>query len=112
MKGIFIKSILFLSVIALNGCNYYTYYPQSDSTVQKITTSSEIKVYLDEIIDQEYDVVGSVAVDIPGDGEDAIKFLKKKVASTGANAVMNVKLTKINTFTNRTGISGVAVKLK
>lgn len=73
--------------------------------------SGSVKIYSGDI-SQEYDVIGSVAVDVPGDGKLAAEKLREKAGKIGANAVLMVKLTKISSVGQRTGLSGVAVFVK
>lgn len=108
MKKLGLIFTLFLMI--LTGC-YYAYYPQTGSASYKATYPEEIRVY-SGAPDQDYMVMGSVAVDVIGDADAAVKHLKKKAAEMGADAIINAKLTKVNSSASRTGISGVAVKLK
>ena len=63
-------------------------------------------------IEGDYEVIGSIAIDTPGNGEKAKKCLKEYAAKIGANAILDVKLTKISTVASRTGLSGVAIRIK
>jgi uncharacterized protein YbjQ (UPF0145 family) len=75
------------------------------------TDPSIIKIYTGDI-EREYIVLAPVAADIMGDGEKVARYLKQKSAKLGADAIIYVKLSKVTTTDNRTGISGVAVKFK
>jgi len=75
------------------------------------TNPDAIKIYAGDV-DRGYEIIASVSAWVVGDGEDVAKYLKRKVAMLGADAVIHVKLTKENSRTSRTGISGVAIKLK
>lgn len=68
-------------------------------------------VYAGDKIDKNYEIIGSIAVDTPGFGNDAMLALKSQAAAIGANAVINVKLTKLQSFVARTGLSGVAIRI-
>ena len=109
MKKIFLLSVCL--VCLLSSCNIYTFYPDKVSQNYKATSPDEIKIYSGDI-DRPYTVIGSVAADALGDGQSVTKFLKKKAAKLGADAIIFTELTKINTFAVRTGISGVAVKFQ
>lgn len=109
MKKIFITT--FILSILLSGCTYYAYQYQTGSTALTETSPESIKIYSGDI-EQAYTVIGSVAVDVPGDADKAAKFLKNKASELGADVIINADLTKMNSFSQRTGISGVAVKLK
>ncbi|MGQ8337042.1 hypothetical protein ACUNWD_10870 [Sunxiuqinia sp. A32] len=56
--------------------------------------------------------MGSVAVDAIGNGDAAVKHVKKKAAQMGADAIIKVELNKASPSASRTGISRVAVKMK
>jgi hypothetical protein len=108
MKKI-ISSIIFVSFILMaTGCSF-VYYPQTGSRVYAETNPENILIYSGDT-DKKYEVLGSVAVEVPGDGEDAIRYLKRKAAGLGADAIIYVDI-YLNTFeSEKTGISGVAVK--
>lgn len=107
------KNLLYclLLLCLLSGCSISTHYLQSGASVFPETNAEAVNIYTGEI-EEEYEVIGSIAVDVVGDGKAAEKFLKKKASKLGADAVMLVRLTKMNSPAQRTGISGVAVKLK
>lgn len=107
MKKIYI--FIFCCVFTLTGCNFYTYYLQTGSTAFPETKPESIAFYSGDI-DKEYQVIGSVAVDVVMDGVAAKNYLRLKASKLGADAIIYVKLVKLNSFTQRTGISGVAVK--
>ena len=106
------KLFLILSFALFTSCVIKTHYIQDDAQAFDKTNPSEIKIYTGDDIGSEYDVIGSVAVDAPGTGEDSIKELRAEAAKLGADAVINLKLTKLSSFVQRTGASGVAVKSK
>ena len=109
MKNISI--LLILTSMFLTSCSYYAYQFQTGSTPQSETIPESIKIYSGDI-EQDYIVIGSVSADVVGGSDTVVKYLKKKASKLGADAIINVNLSKFNTFSNRTGISGVAVKLK
>lgn len=103
--------IIFLAVaMSMSSCSYYAYY-QTGITSTTTTDPAAIKIYSGDI-EQEYFVLGSVGADVFGDGEAVVKYLKKKASELGADAIIHTRLTKVNSFSQRTGVSGVAVKLK
>lgn len=103
--------ILFVSLMMMSSCSFYTYQFQTGSTAQTETKPESIKIYANDI-DKEYIIIGSVAADVLGDGDAVVKYLKKKAAKLGADAIIKVELTKLSSGHSRTGISGVAVRLK
>jgi len=70
-----------------------------------------VKVFSEEKIPFKYEVIGSVAVDALGGGDEAKRALQERAGQIGANAVIDVRLTKINSFTVRSGASGTAVRI-
>lgn len=106
MKNII--SALIIS-ITLSSCSISTYYAQDTSMNNTPTSSENIKLYSNDI-NKEYTVLGSIAVDATGSSIAAEKVLKKKASKIGADAIIYCKMTKLNSFTQRTGISGVAIK--
>ena len=106
------KILIILCFALLTSCVIKTHYIQDDAQAFEKSNPSEIKVYTGDDIGSDYDVIGSVAVDAPGTGEAAIKELKDEAAKLGADAVINLELTKLASFVQRTGASGVAVKSK
>jgi hypothetical protein len=57
-------------------------------------------------------VLGSIAVDVPGDSKSTVEAAKAKAASIGANAIIMAKLTVLASSASRVGLSGVAVWVK
>jgi len=101
-------TLLFLMTL-LSGC-FYAYYPQTGSTTYMPTQAEYIEIY-SGVPEQEYLVMGSIAADVLGNADAAIKHLKKKAANMGADAVIKVQVTTSSTC-GGTGVSGVAVKMK
>lgn len=106
-----ISIIILTFSLVFSSCSYYAYQYQTGSTSHSETTPDSIKIYSGDI-EQDYVIIGSVTADVMGDADAVVKYLKKKAAKLGADAIIKVDLTKINSFSQRTGISGVAVKLK
>jgi hypothetical protein len=109
MKKLIVALIIVFPI--LTSCSYYTYHIPTGSSIQIETKPETIKIYSGDI-EQEYIVIGSVAADVMGGGDDVVRYLKKKAAKLGADAIIHVDLTKMKSFAQRTGLSGVAVKLK
>lgn len=108
MKKYIIISVLCLST--LSSC-FYGFYPQTGSNIYAETRPEMVKIYSGEP-EYEYEIIGSITADVIGDGDAVVKHLKKKAAQLGADAVIRVDLSKVNSTTVRTGISGVAVKFR
>ena len=106
-----ISIIIFTFSLVFSSCSYYAYQYQTGSASNSETTPDSIKIYSGDI-EQDYIIIGSVTANVMGDADAVVKYLKKKAAKLGADAIIKVDLTKINSFSQRTGISGVAVKLK
>lgn len=99
-----------MSLTLLTSC-FYSFYPQTGSNVYPETNPEDILIYSGDI-KQEYYVIGSVAADALGDIDTVVKHLKKKASEVGADAIILVDLNKVGPSAGRTGVSGVAVKLK
>lgn len=95
----------------LSGCSLSTHYLQSGAKTYPETLAENVQVYSGEV-ENEYTVIGSIAVDVAGNGDAAEKYLKEKASKLGADAILFTKITKMSSIEQRTGISGVAVKLK
>ncbi len=106
------KTILLLFVIScLSSCAFQTHYLQSGSILFEPVAPETVAVHLGDI-EEEYIVIAAIAVDAMGQGKEAKELLQKKAASLGANAVIRTELTKIGSAITRTGLSGVAVRVK
>jgi len=108
MKKIY---LLFVLVCCLSSCSFQTFYPQTGSIVYEPVAAENVEIHLGDI-DQEYIIIGVVAVDAMGQGDKTTELLKKKAGSLGADAVIKTELTKVGSGVIRTGMSGIAVKLK
>ncbi|KAA3617815.1 MAG: hypothetical protein D8M58_00290 [Calditrichaeota bacterium] len=106
------KLLLIISVALLTSCVFKTHYIQDGAQAYEKTDYNSIKIYSGQDIGLEYTVIGSVAADAPGNGDKVLKELKKEAALVGADAIINLRLTKFTSFGGRTGASGVAVKIK
>ncbi len=106
-----ISTIILAASLIFSSCSYYAYQYQTGSSSHSETTPDSIKIYSGDV-DQDYIIIGSVTADVMGDADAVVKFLKKNAAKLGADAIIKVDLKKLNSFSQRTGISGVAVKLK
>lgn len=106
------KSVLLFFVVFFSvSCSQHTFYRPVDAQRFEATSMESVKIYSQDI-NQNYDIIASVAADAVGSSDKAITVLKREAAKLGADAIINVKLTKINSFAQRTGVSGVAIKLK
>lgn len=108
-----INSLSFFLYILLlfPSCSFYTYYHPEGSKGHPAVSPINVRLYSGDI-QQEYEVIAAVTADVFGTGDKAGEYLKKNAAKLGADAVIFVQLNKINTIADRTGISGVAVRLK
>ncbi len=105
------KIIYLLSLVLITGCAISTHYIHEGGQKYPAISPDQVKIYTSNKIDARYEVIGSIAADNVGDGEAAMEALKKEAASIGANAVIDVKLTKIASTVSRTGLSGVAIRV-
>ena len=103
--------ITFISVLC-SACAITTHYVQSDSKGYPSTNSEDIKVYANSKVMNNYIVIGSLATLVPGNGDQAVKELKKEAAKIGADAIIALELDKINSIANSTQALGVAVKFR
>jgi hypothetical protein len=104
--------VLLIGIAVLfSGCTIATHYLQSDSKNYPEVPPEQVKVFSEEKIPFKYEVIGSVAVDALGGGDEAKRALQERAGQIGANAVIDVRLTKINSFTVRSGASGTAVRI-
>lgn len=96
----------------LSGCAYFTHYYQTGAERQEGTDYRNIKIY-SGTPEQKFIVLGGIATEAIDTTEKAtasIILAKKEAAKMGADAIINVKLTKLNSFAKRSGISGTAIK--
>ena len=107
MKKFIFLLFFFISVVLIS-CSIKTHYILNNQEKFKKTNPEDVKIFSGQP-DMQFVVIGCVAVDAPGDGNDAVKSLKEEAASIGANAVMEVRLTKLSSFASRTGLSGTAI---
>jgi hypothetical protein len=104
--------ICLVFILFFSSCTITTHYLQEGAKAYPATTPDKIKIFSGEKAEKDFIVLGSVAVDTPGDGESAATALKQEAASLGATAIINVRLTKVASSTPRTGASGTAVRYK
>ena len=98
-------------VLAVSSCSFSTYFPQTGSILCEPVAPETVEIHTGDI-DREYAVIGVIAVDAVGIGERAPEVLREKAATLGANAVIKTELSKIGSFVGRTGINGIAVRIK
>lgn len=106
MKNIIYLSILFLFV----SCSIKTHYVQTGSKTYQPTEPTSILIY-SRTPEKQFEVIGSVAVFASGE-KQAVKVLKEKAASIGADAVIDINLDKITSYSQTCGINGTAIKFK
>jgi hypothetical protein len=109
MKKVIISIPVLL--LCLSSCSRNVYYPLAGSSQEIRGNPGMVKIYSGDI-DQTYTVLGPIAVDVWGDGEDASLYLREKAAAIGADAVIKVSLKKTDHNNGRKGISGIAVGYK
>lgn len=73
---------------------------------------AEVKLYAGDGPAVPRAVIAPLAVDELGDGPAAADAIKREAASLGADAVVQVRLTKMHGFALRTGVSGIAVRFR
>ena len=95
----------------LSSCAFQTHYTQTGSITYEPVAVESVSIHMGDI-EQEYTIIGAIAVDAMGQGIQTKELLKKKAASIGANAVIKTELSKIGSGVVRTGMSGIAVRLK
>jgi hypothetical protein len=110
MKKIVIPFVFILALGSLSGCNF-AFYPETGSQLYMQTEREAVKIYSGEP-EQNYEILGPVAAEVPGNVDAATKYLKKKAARLGASAVIRINISKPTSFPGSTGISGIAVKFK
>ena len=101
---------IYLGLLFLSGCAASTVYRQPGAPSLAPTAPADVRIFAGEPRGSHV-ILGSVAADKLGDAADAVLLLREKAASLGADAVINVRLTKIDVASGRTGLSGTAVKL-
>lgn len=105
MKTIILITIT--SFILLTGCMCLNYQSYDNANYPK-TNPDEITIY-PKSIEQDYEVICMVGIDVKGDTTEVIEQIKKKASKHGANAVIHFSLNQISS-SEKTGGSGVAVK--
>ena len=105
-------SAIVLLAQCLSGCAFSTHYrsPEAPADTPAVPAAS-VRLYSGEPAGR-YQVIGSVAVDKMSGEEAVAEYLKEEAGALGANAVIQVRLTKINSIAPRTGASGTAVRLE
>lgn len=71
----------------------------------------QVKLYAGEPPRPPTLLLGSVAVDSLGDGEAVGNAARREFGPIGADAIIHVRLTKLNGYVLRTGLSGLAVRM-
>jgi hypothetical protein len=107
----FIKQSILLISLLFIGCGYSSHFVDDAGSTYPASNPDDIEIYSGDI-EADYEVIGVIASDVVGDGEKATKRALSEASKIGADAIIFVKLTKLNSFAQRTGLSGVAIKLK
>jgi hypothetical protein len=77
----------------------------------KAVPEKQVKLYAGEPPRPPAVVLGSVALDVIGDGDDAAAEARRVFGELGADAIIHVRLTKLTGYVLRTGLSGLAVRM-
>jgi hypothetical protein len=105
------KNIIYISILLVFvSCSIKTHYVQTGSKTYPATEAAKILIY-SKTPEKQFEVIGSVAVHASGQ-KHAIKVLKKKAAELGADAIIDINLDKIASYTQTCGINGTAIKFK
>tara|TARA_R110002124_G_scaffold252130_1_gene417378 strand:+ start:594 stop:938 length:345 start_codon:yes stop_codon:yes gene_type:complete len=107
MKSLY--ALLLILSLGISSCTISAHYITTDKPLPEETLAADVKIYAGDI-DREYEVIGSMTLDAQGDASVASRYLKKRAARLGADAVIFVEVNKLNSYTIRTGISGVVIK--
>ncbi len=91
-----------------SACNFYTCYLETGAQVHPPTQQEEVEFYLNAP-DKTYLVIGAVAANGTSE-KNALNYLKKRVTEIGADAVIQLKLDEMASYSPRINVSGVAVK--
>ncbi|MFL5812254.1 MAG: hypothetical protein ACJ763_01650 [Bdellovibrionia bacterium] len=110
MKSSHYKSAWIGMLAVLSGCSFAPVYIQDGAKSYSRVPAQDVKVYASDTLKIRYEVIGSIAVDTLGEAKAAYDLLREKAASHGANAVISTRVSKMNSFTGRTGISGVMIR--
>lgn len=102
--------IAFFSIL-LAGCSYSTHFVQTGSRAYEETNAENVKIFSGEP-QEDYTVIGSIAVWYAGNSESGIVYLQEKSALIGANAVIHTRLSTVNSSDASFMANGVAVKFK
>lgn len=106
--------LVFPVLLSLTGCAIQAHQFQTGVGAHPAPVApASVKIYSGAVPPgTSYQILGSVAVDAMGDADAAASTLKEEAGKMGANAVVDVRLTKLNSFAQRTGLSGTAVLVK
>lgn len=105
------RALVCATILLLAGCgSMQAHVVQTGGKVYKPVPAETVRVYAGPP-HGPHALVGPISVDAVGDGDDALKMLRAKAASVGANAVFRTRLTKMHGHTARTGLSGIAARV-
>ena len=109
MKKIIIFFLISISTLIFS-CTTKTHYILNNDVRTSYINQADVLVFSTIPKDRNFTVIGFVAVDVSSqDGLKALTALREEAASIGANAVIDVKLTMMSSYSSRTGLSGTAV---
>jgi hypothetical protein len=99
------------SLFLLAGCSIQDHLVFKGSGGLRSTNPDKVRLYTGgEVPGKKIRYVGYVVTDMVGnDAVKAVNALKDEAAMLGANAVIHVRLTKLNGFCVRCGAAGIAV---
>jgi hypothetical protein len=100
-------TLLALLTLPAAGCIYHSVLVTDDGRSYPPTNPSVLRVHPGREPGFAYSVIGRVAVLLEGDGPEAMRELALAAASAGADAVLEVRLTR---NASRTGAVGLLVK--
>jgi hypothetical protein len=100
----FLISLSFL----FSACDFYACYLETGAQIHPPTQKEEVELYL-TTPDKTYLVIGAVTANGTSQ-EKALNYLKKRVTEIGADAVIQLKLDEMASYSPRINVSGVAVK--
>jgi hypothetical protein len=104
-----VKHLILFALLFNLGCAYSSHFLNEGAQTYSETNWQEVELFAGDI-DRDYEVIAAIASDAPGNSSKAEIKIKDEAAKIGADAVIFIKLTKMTSMTQRTGISGVAVK--
>lgn len=100
---------LLIFIILTTACSYSAFFVEEGAETYLSTNPDDIKLYSGDV-DRKYEVIAAVASDVFGDSKKASAKIRAEAAKIGADAIIFIKLTKLTSIAQRTGVSGTAVR--